>query len=499
MSEPQQHHHEDHTGHLLMLGGAGAVGGVIAAPYILPFLRIGDASMVGDIMHFIGGHTEAGFFGNGLAGALQGGIAGIPLVGEALTSAAPVVIPGIGVTIAAGALATIAASAVIGIGGMMLANWMEKHEKNDGKIHWSKIIRWGSLATSMLISLPSLITGISMGVTFLAAVLNPLWGSYTALGMKESLGATSMMMDGAAGAGALGGFAAMLPHLFTCGPAFLPVVLAMFGGKKHANSHHTHAPANHENASATAEPVSTSATIAGQPCELAFRLRDKATGRVLGCNDLTTTHTQKLHTMIVDSALGDYHHIHPTYDSARGLFVAQFTPATNHPYMAWHDFTPHGANRVVTRNELRPGPQAVRTQPFIVPRQTASAEGVNITLTTNKPMCAGADSMLTINLHDAAGNPVTDLEPVMGASAHLVGFSRDGQHFIHCHPMGEAPGQMQFHISPEQEGLTQFFLQIRRGGHDIYIPFGQRIQPPQQFAAREHNRTEHAHASAAAL
>ncbi len=490
--EAHEHHGENHTGHLLMLGGAGAVGGLIAAPYVLPFFHIGEAGMVGDIMHFIGGHASAGMFGHGLAGAVQGGIASVPLVGGALTSTAPVAIPGLGVSIAAGALTTIAASAFIGIGGMMLANWMEKHEKDDGKIHWSKIIRWTSLATSILVSLPSILTGISIGVTFLAAVLSPLWGSYAATAMQSTLGATSMTMGAAEGAGALSGFAAMLPHLFTCGPALLPVVLAMFGGKKH-DSHEHDAHHNKTEATATAELVSTSPTIAGQPCELAFRLRDKTTGRVLSCDDLTTTHTKKLHTMIVDSALSDYHHLHPTYDSARGLFVAQFTPATNHPYMAWHDFTPYGADRVVARNELPASPHTVKTPPFIVPKQTASAEGVTINLSTNKPMCAGSDCMLTVQLRDASRKPVTDLEPVMGASAHLVGFSRDGQHFIHCHPMSEAAGQMQFHISPEQEGLTQFFLQIRRGGHDIYIPFGQRIQPPQQFTARENTRMEHVH------
>ena len=490
--EKSQHTHADHTGHLLMLGAAGAAGGVIAAPYVLPFFQIGEASMVGDIMHFIGGHAGADMFGHGLAGAVQGGIASVPVVGGALTSTAPVAIPGLGVSIAAGALTTIAASAAIGIGGMMLANWMEKRENDDGKIHWSKIIRWASLGTSILVSLPSILTGISIGVTFLAAVLSPLWGSYAATAMQSSLGATSMAMGGAEGAGALSGFAAMLPHLFTCGPALLPVVLAMFGGKKHDHhAHHAH-PEKME-ATARAELVSTSPTMAGQPCELAFRLRDTSTGRVLSAGDLATTHTQKLHTMIVDSALSDYHHVHPTYDAARGLFVAQFTPAANHPYMAWHDFTPHGADRVVARNELPAGPQAVRTPPFIVPRQIASAEGVTLKLSTDKPICAGTDCKLTIELRDAAGKLVTDLESVMGASAHLVGFSRDGRHFIHCHPMGEASGQMQFHISPEHEGLTQFFLQIRRGGHDIYIPFGQRIQPPQQFTARENTRMEQVH------
>lgn len=175
--------------------------------------------MADDMMHYIAGHTG---FGNGIAGAAQGAIASIPGIGGALTSTTMVTIPGIGVSIASGVLVSLAASATIGIGGILLANWMEKHETPDDKIHWSKIVRYASLTTSILIALPSILSGISMGITFLAAVMNPLWGSYAADAMRTTIGATTMPMNGLSGA------AAVLPHLLTCGFSLLPVGLASF-------------------------------------------------------------------------------------------------------------------------------------------------------------------------------------------------------------------------------------------------------------------------------
>ena len=230
-------HKENHSKHLLLLGAAGLAGALIFAPYALPFLGKGNPDSAHMMMSFIGGEAAPGFYGSGIAGALQQGIASLPWVGGALTSTAPITIPVIGLTLAAGALTTILASATIGIGGMMLANWMQKREKPSDKIHWSKIIRTVSLTTSILISLPSILTGISIGITFLADLINSQWGNQAAYAMSSDygLGAISMAAGGQTGAGALSGLSAALPHLISCGAAILPIgVAALIKDKPHA-------------------------------------------------------------------------------------------------------------------------------------------------------------------------------------------------------------------------------------------------------------------------
>lgn len=221
--------HSQHQDHLnpWLLAGLGGVGAIVAAPYILPMLGIGSASTATSIGHYIGGHGSENF-GAGLAGGVQGMIAGIPGIGEALTSSALVTLPGLGIGIASGALMTVAATAVIGIGGVLFANWLEKHEDPNAAIQWSKIIRTAALVTSGLIALPGLLSGLSIGITFLTGVVASAvpalatLPSETVTVMKDTLGATSMEMGGLSGLGAL------LPHLFTCGLAALPVVGALF-------------------------------------------------------------------------------------------------------------------------------------------------------------------------------------------------------------------------------------------------------------------------------
>lgn len=212
-----------------LLGGLGVVGALTLAPYVLPVLGIGNADLANHMMGFMGSSENP--FGSGIAGELNKFIGGIPLVGGALTSTASVSLPFIG-SVASGALVTMGATAVIGIGGMLLANWMEKREDpNQGGIRWSKVIRYASLATSMFIALPSLLGAISIGVSFLASLFGPAVGNPTLVAMKEGLGATAMShgVDSAAS-----GLAALLPHFFSCGAAALPVVGALFANGRSA-------------------------------------------------------------------------------------------------------------------------------------------------------------------------------------------------------------------------------------------------------------------------
>jgi hypothetical protein len=41
------------------------------------------------------------------------------------------------------------------------------------------------------------------------------------------------------------------------------------------------------------------------------------------------------------------------------------------------------------------------------------------------------------SISDASGNPITDLEPLMGAGGHSVIISSDKQEFLHVHPTEE--------------------------------------------------------------
>ena len=50
---------------------------------------------------------------------------------------------------------------------------------------------------------------------------------------------------------------------------------------------------------------------------------------------------------------------------------------------------------------------------------------------------ANKDADIAFSIGDAAGNPVIDLEPLMGAGGHSVIISSDIREFLHVHPTEE--------------------------------------------------------------
>ncbi len=111
----------------------------------------------------------------------------------------------------------------------------------------------------------------------------------------------------------------------------------------------------------------------------------------------------------------------------------------------------------------------------------------NITIEPVPPLSAGEASNIKIKVSSKSGAQVK-LQELMGAYAHLVGFSKDGENLIHCHPLNMAEnnnGELNFHVTPEKSGFTKFFLQIKTDGKESVIPFGQYIQPQAKFAERE--------------
>ncbi len=204
---------DPHRGHKRLLVGAGLTTAVVAAPHVLPLIGVGNAAMANEVVMQC---SSAGFAETGLAGAINGLLSSIP---------------GIGSSLAGGGWIAAAASGGIGIGGVLLGNYVHKHHDKPGHIQWGKIIKYAALATSMLIALPSILSGVSMGLTYLAFVTA---GAAAALSVSTATTSTLGMMGTVQAGTAMATFA---PHIMTCGAAALPAVGSLFLAKKQDKTH----------------------------------------------------------------------------------------------------------------------------------------------------------------------------------------------------------------------------------------------------------------------
>jgi hypothetical protein len=93
-------------------------------------------------------------------------------------------------------------------------------------------------------------------------------------------------------------------------------------------------------------------------------------------------------------------------------------------------------------------------------------DGVRVTLDASRAR-GGETQPLAFRIDDAAtGGPVSDLEPYLGASAHLLVVPADLTEAIHGHPADEGRGPaVSFSPLLPRAGLYKAWIQFQRGGH----------------------------------
>lgn len=198
-------------------------------------------------------------------------------------------------------------------------------------------------------------------------------------------------------------------------------------------------------------------------------------------DDLKTTHTRKIHVLTIDPQLQDYAHGHPAATiETPGEYAFLLKPHTDCTYRAWVDLTPANGPQQYAVTDI-PGKRDCGASPINKFVNTAVDNGgYRFALSMDGPLAKGKMAMLKIAVADKDGQPVEELEPIMGAYAHLVGFYDDYKTLAHLHPTGEEPAsqddrggpELTFHFMPERRGYMRLFAQFVINGQGIAAPFG---------------------------
>ena len=193
-----QHSAETHSRleHAATLGLRGfAVGS--AAISLTPFI-FGQTGFGAIALQLTQGYCSSGP-GSGLAGMTYDAASHIPLIGSYLASGG----------ILNGVLAL-----GIGLGGLAIGRYLERHDHPTA----AKIVRWGSIATSLLVSLPALLPALGMGFHFISIMTD---GTVSEFATKafEALGKLGSASAASAYAQSGSTLLASAGHLLTCGLA----------------------------------------------------------------------------------------------------------------------------------------------------------------------------------------------------------------------------------------------------------------------------------------
>jgi hypothetical protein len=225
---------------------------------------------------------------------------------------------------------------------------------------------------------------------------------------------------------------------------------------------------------ATAPRLMTNQTV-----QVDLRLRD-STGAGVGSLQLIETHTRRLHAMVIDPSLEDYHHEHPITSGRPGDFTFVFTPRKTGDYFLWLDVTPLATGRNETPTAVIAGSVPSLASPARVTQMESAADGWRFQLRLDrKKVTAGLPINARLRVTDGQGKPCFGLEPVMGAFAHVVGFMDDRHTMIHVHSHGEPPHELSrsgpevpFRFIAPKAGFLKLFIQTQVNGTILLAKFG---------------------------
>jgi len=231
------------------------------------------------------------------------------------------------------------------------------------------------------------------------------------------------------------------------------------------------------------EVISEQGIKSGEEFKAIAKLTDSKTGKAVTFADLKEVHTKKFHLLIIDSAVADYAHVHPIATSTPGEYFFSFTPKSDYVHFAWADVTSNLGKHHVIKASIKGGDDSSLVAKKIENNFEVDQEGYKFMLSFDSPPSVGGASMAHLKIYSLSKQyePVTTLEPVLGAFAHMVGFSGDLKNMVHIHPLGEEPKndkargghELSFHIILPKDATEYYklFAQFKIDGKDLFVPF----------------------------
>jgi hypothetical protein len=193
---------------------------------------------------------------------------------------------------------------------------------------------------------------------------------------------------------------------------------------------------------------------------LSFRVETLAGAPV---KKFATEHTQQMHLIVVRSDGTEFRHAHPTMN-ADGRWSIPWTWDAAGTYRVFADFVPADTSTSMVLSST------VDVGGIFTPRPPANVSSVSrvdgFTVTIDGSLHARATSTLTATI-TRDDQPVTTLQPYLGALGHLVALREGDLAYLHAHPEVDPPpagSQISFVAIPPTPGRYLVYLDFQVDG-----------------------------------
>jgi len=228
---------------------------------------------------------------------------------------------------------------------------------------------------------------------------------------------------------------------------------------------------------------------AGTPIQLTFTFEE---------NDkkvpLDISHEMKVHLMVVNEDLTWFRHIHPE-EQADGSYTLSENFPNGGKYFLFTNFKPQGAASTVDKKEISVKGNPDNSKADFSIKRVSIVDGYTVTIENGNDLKTGRIQPLEISVEkDDKKLSENDIEPYLGATAHIVMISKADKDFLHIHPLSDKrfPIYAQTHI--EKPGIYRIWVEFQTNGKVHTADFTVNVAEGKQTGNEEHQEhNEHHH------
>ncbi|OYZ23549.1 MAG: hypothetical protein B7Y39_04375 [Bdellovibrio sp. 28-41-41] len=205
-----------------------------------------------------------------------------------------------------------------------------------------------------------------------------------------------------------------------------------------------------------------------------FQLIDTTSKVLVGDQDLVVAHEKKLHFIIYDSSLREFQHAHPAFDGI--AWSVDIEVRVNGNYWVWvqGELASDGEEfSSFTKLDILGGVSAWPLPPTLVDERAGASGVSSINLGKNK-LVAGKMAMVDLKISHTDGT-IPQLEPYLGAFAHVIAVPEDGDSLIHVHPQQAGSSSAMLHATFPKAGLYRLWIQFIDDGNLKTIPLAVKV------------------------
>jgi Cu+-exporting ATPase len=216
------------------------------------------------------------------------------------------------------------------------------------------------------------------------------------------------------------------------------------------------------------------AVAPGEPVKLRFDLTAVTTGKPV---NPVEAHEADMHLIVVSQDLGYFQHIHPQR-TAEGRYEIEHNFPAGGSYLLYSEFEIEGTGDEVHRFKLSVGEGRGKPADLTADLYPQQVDDYKVRIASRgeqDEVVAGEAADFVVNI-ERSGQPVTDLEPYLGAASHVVVIDEGARDFAHVHSVpGQDPGggSMGAHALPEQFGPDLAFTHTftEAGRYRVWVQF----------------------------